>query len=621
VRELLPYSTEEADNGKSQKIKTGTKAKRIEAKAKERASTASIPIYKRKNGEWHLTIAERKRILLNNIYGVDIDHQAVEVTKLSLLLKVLEGENQQADSDLLKYSRERVLPDLDDNIKCGNSLIDNDIMQTDAWQNFSTSERDRINPFDWKTEFHEIMETGGFHVIIGNPPYVRIQVMKEWAPVEVEYYKQKYASAGSGNYDIYVVFVERGLSLLNEAGRLGYILPHKFFNAKYGQPLRSIIASGKHLSEIVHFGDKQIFDGATTYTCLLFLNKMNTKSFGLTKVEDIDAWKNTGNAINGQILANGIISEEWNFAIGECAQIFNKLTEMPVKLGQIAKIFVGLQTCADTVFLFKDSNISKEALTDVESKALKVSVKVDTDLLKPVIRSGKIGRYWANPSDLVLFPYKRNKGKVSLISEEEMARCYPCSWAYLQDNYKLLSEREHGKFAGKAWYQLYPKNLDTWEQPKIMLPYMVTRLSAFYDESGYYFVNVTTGGFGLTVDESQGATKYIVGLINSKLLDWFFRHVSTTFHGGYFAANKQFLVQLPIHTIDFCNPEDIIFHDSILSLVDNMLSLNKHLQEARTPHEQTRLRRQIEDIDHRIDALVYKLYGLTEEEIRIVEGA
>jgi hypothetical protein len=417
-----------------------------------------------------------------------------------------------------------------------------------------------------------------------------------------------------------VVFVEKGLSLLNESGHLGFILPHKFFNAKYGQPLRALISSGEHLSAIVHFGDQQVFDGATTYTCLLFLNKMKTPAFELIRVEDINVWKSTGNAVKGEILSNGLTSDEWNLAVGEEQKIFNKLVEMPMKLGQIAHIFVGLQTSADTVFLFKNSNTSSSPLTTVKSKELDKSIEVETTLLKYVVRSGEIGRYWANPSALVLFPYKRNNGKVRLITEEEMVRYHPCSWAYLKANYKLLSEREHGKFSGKEWYQLYPKNLDTWEQPKIMLPYMITRLSAFYDESGYYFVNVTTGGFGITVDESQGATKYIVGLINSKLLDWFLKHVSTTFQGGYFAANKQFLVQLPIRTINFLDPQEVARHDHMVSLVDSMLSLNKQLQEARTPHEQTALQRQIKATDEQIDALVYVLYGLTEDEIRIVES-
>jgi hypothetical protein len=160
-------------------------------------------LFQAAKGDWRLTTTERKRILLNNIFGVDIDPQAVEVTKLSLLLKVLEGENAQTISQQLKFFHERALPDLGNNIKCGNSLIGPD------------------------------------------------------------FYEQQMNL-------IYVVFVEKGLSLLNKNGRLGFILPHKFFNAKYGEPLRSIIAKGKYLSHVVHFGDQQIFVGGKA--CHIYLD-------------------------------------------------------------------------------------------------------------------------------------------------------------------------------------------------------------------------------------------------------------------------------------------------------------------------------------------------------------
>ena len=149
----------------------------------------------------------------------------------------------------------------------------------------------RVNPFDWQSAFPDIMRAGGFDCVIGNPPYIRIQTMKEWAPLEVEIYKQKFVAAGSGNYDIYVVFVEKALSLLNETGKLGFILPHKFFNAQYGEPLRSLISKGKHLSEVVHFGDQQVFAGATTYTCLLFLDSQPHAEAHIIKVDDLNAWR------------------------------------------------------------------------------------------------------------------------------------------------------------------------------------------------------------------------------------------------------------------------------------------------------------------------------------------
>jgi hypothetical protein len=191
----------------------------------------------------------------------------------------------------------------------------------------------------------------------------------------------------------------------------------------------------------------------------------------------------------------------------------------------------------------------------------------------------------------------------------------------LEANRTLLSAREHGKFVSSGWYQLYPKNLDVWEQPKIMLPYMTMRLSAYYDEGSSYFVNVTTGGFGVRTDEAFGSLKYITGLLNSQLLGWYFRQVSTNFHGGYFAANKQYLVQLPIRTIDPANPADKKQHDAIVALVEQMLSLHKELAEARNPQDKTFLQTRIDATDRQIDRLVYALYELTPEEVEIVEGA
>jgi len=165
----------------------------------------------------------------------------------------------------------------------------------------SNEQRLKINHFDWEIEFKDIFKTGGFDVVIGNPPYIRIQSLREWSPLEVEYYGKQYFTAQKGNYDIYVIFVEKALSLLNKDGKLGYILPHKFFNAHYGESLRSLIAKGKHIEQIVHFGDQQIFEGATNYTCLMFLSKKATKEFRINKVANIQDWRINGNSIEGTI--------------------------------------------------------------------------------------------------------------------------------------------------------------------------------------------------------------------------------------------------------------------------------------------------------------------------------
>jgi hypothetical protein len=408
-------------------------------------------------GEWRLTTAERKRILTNNIFGVDIDPQAVETTKLSLLLKVLEGESEQTLTSQFKLFHERALPDLGSNIKCGNSLIGSDFYQgaSGVLPMFGEEERLRINVFDWEKEFPGIFsaDTPGFDVVIGNPPYIRIQALKEWAPLEVEFYKHRYVSAGKGNYDIYVVFVEKGLSLLNGKGRLGYILPHKFFNAQYGGPLRGLISNGKHLAEVVHFGDRQVFSGATTYTCLMFLDKAGVEACKFEKVENLETWCAVGQKVLpvpfppqpastvGKIPANTVGPDEWNFTVGQGAPLFEKLRGMPLKLGDMADIFVGLQTSADDVFIM-DLVKEKGATIRLRSKSLDSEWDFEKGIVFPLVSGTDVKRYSVLPErQYVLFPYRLDRGSATLIGLRTLAKAFPNATSYLTQNKRRLEGR------------------------------------------------------------------------------------------------------------------------------------------------------------------------------------
>ncbi|NAT10391.1 restriction endonuclease subunit M [ANME-1 cluster archaeon AG-394-G06] len=584
-------------------------------------------VFQAKADEWYLTTAEKKRILLDNIFGVDIDSQAVEVTKMSLLLKVLEHESGESIDNQAKLGLEGVLPNLGDNIKCGNSLIGPEYYELGQQGTlFSEEEMRRVNVFDWNDDrkgFGEILKNGGFDCVIGNPPYVRIQTMKEWAPTEVEFYKGHYTASSKGNYDIYVVFVERALQLLNARGRMGYILPHKFFQAKYGQPLRELTARGKHLGKIVYFGDQQVFDGASTYTCLLFLDKEGNKSFRYVKVSDLNAWRISGDATDGKIHAEKVSGSEWNFVVGPEASLFERMSEMPIKLGDVAmRMFQGSITSADTVYLFKEYKNENEDIVDVWSKELNAWIKIERPLLKPVVRSGNISRYSANPTALVLFPYEVQECTARLYTPTEMREQYPRAWAYLNQNKRLLEEREKGKFKDQQWYRFgRTQNLGMWEQPKLLIPYMITNLAAYYDKNdNFYFINVTTGGYGITIDETMFSYLYLCGLLNSRLLNFYLKQVTTNFRGGYFAANKQFIEQLPTRTINFDDPTEKVQHDKLVALVESMLELQKKYHDAKMGGDKELYERQIKIVDAQIDRLVYDLYGLMEEEVKVVEG-
>jgi predicted type IV restriction endonuclease len=589
-------------------------------------------------GSWRLTTAEKKRILLNNLYGVDIDAQAVEVTKLSLLLKVLEGETQETIGRQMKLFKERALPDLGENVKCGNSLIGSDFFTSPptlspAMLRNARAERGeqqgavmdeetraRINAFDWGSEFKEVMGRGGFDAVIGNPPYIRIQALKEWAPLEVEFYKSAYVAASKGNYDIYVVFVERGLQLLNANGLLGFILPHKFFNAQYGEALRGVIAEGRHLAGVVHFGDQQVFSGATTYTCLLFLSKAGTDYLELVKIDDLEGWRLEGTAITASIPAETVSNTEWNFSVGQVAALFEKLIHMPVKLGNIAnRMAQGIRTSANEVYVLDLISEDGDCIT-AYSKQLGHNVPLERGITSLFLQGREIKPYHVVPSGKVaIIPYTVLEGQAKLMPETYLRENYSNAYAYLVENKSYLENREHGKMRGRNWYgYVYPKNIDLMASHKILIPDIADKASFALDAEGQY---AFTSGYGITLAENtKESPKYILGLLNSMVLDFYLKQISTTMRGGFFRYFTQFLEQLPIRTINFSDLADKARHDQMVGLVERMLDLHQRAAISKTPHEQESLERQIAATDGEIDGLVYQLYGLTDEEIAIVEG-
>jgi len=262
VRKLIP-------GGQESKVKKGRKIE------------VTLPIFQSKGGEWRLTTTERKRILLNNIYGVDIDRQAVEVTKLSLLLKVLEGENEETISKQLTLFQERALPDLSNNIKCGNSLIGWDILKDNP--GLTQEQIERINPFDWEKEFPEIFQRGGFNIVIGNPPYVRQEILGE-----LKIYFQKHYTVYQGTADLYTYFIERGVSLLQEDGIFSYIVANKWIKSNYGEPLRKWMKN-YCIEEIIDFGDLPVFERTTTYPCIIRIIKRSPNQIiQVTKVSTLN---------------------------------------------------------------------------------------------------------------------------------------------------------------------------------------------------------------------------------------------------------------------------------------------------------------------------------------------
>ena len=575
-------------------------------------------------GRYVLTTVEKRRILQNNIYGVDLDQNAVEVSKLSLLLKMLENEDGSDATGLqtvMFSAGERILPDLSGNIKWGNSLIGSDFYSGEQMTFFDDEELLKVKPFDWDSEdgFGAVMASGGFDAVIGNPPYIRIQTMKETAPETVPYYKQNFVSASKGNYDIYVVFVERGLQLLNKRGLLGFILPHKFFNAKYGEPLRSLIAGGQHLNSIVHFGHQQIFEGATTYTCLLFLNRKPNQRFRYTSVNDVDSWRDQNGTDSGFIDSKKVGAKSWNFIVGNDAIVFEKLGRFQSKLEHVTdRIFQGLKTGSDKFYIV-EKLAENDATYTVYSRQDNETHHLEKDLLHVLIKGGDSHKYRIDDTArLILFPYSTD-GK--LLSDLEIKDQYPLTWEYIAKQEEFLRSRERRKMdIGSGWYA-YTRNqaLDVISKPKIFTPDIANVPSYSLDKRGdLFFTGGTAGGYGI-VPNTEIKSEYLLGLLNSKLLNWYLRHISTSFRGGWYSYEARYIKQLPIRTIDFDDPADVAKHDKMVALVDRMLDWHRQLP-GLTGEALRIVNARIERTDREIDELVYALYGLSEDEVRVVEG-
>ena len=249
--------------------------------------------------------------------------------------------------------------------------------------------------------------------------------------------------------------------------------------------------------------------------------------------------------------------------------------------------------------------------------------RLEYDILHPLLRGEDIKRFLIQkPHQYVIFPYVSEKGTINAIPANSLRKQYPACWERLCRNRKTLEARDRGKMADeKRWYTYSRnQNLDLVDSSKIVTPDIAPKAAFALDEEGQYAL---VSGYGITLPSgSPYSLKYILGLLNSKLLDSYLKSVSTRLRGGFYRYFSQYVNQLPIRRIDFDDPADVARHDRVVALVEEMLRVQKEHAQAEADKEDRRhdLARQIERLDAQIDALVYELYGLTEEETEIVQG-
>jgi len=646
---------------------------------------------------------EKETIIENCLFGVDINSNSVKICRLRLWIELLKNAYYKSD---INNNELETLPNIDINIKCGNSLVsrhslDIDIKEalrkvknwsiesyrdavmsyrnaqskdekrkmekliSDIKSDFSNKasannkdlkrlenlkgklfelnnqmelferskaekiERDKElkkikdeiesienkltniennkiydNAFEWRFEFPEVLNDDGdfigFDVVIGNPPYIKVQ---ELDYLFIDYCKEKYLTAWK-RIDISILFIEVSNNILRGCGLNGFITSNQFLTAEYGRKMRQFFLDEAKIIKMIDFGDLPIFQEALTYVSIFILGKGITEKFDYCKVEKLDQKIDTLPCIN--IFRSSLDDEAWILENEKTNELLFKFKNSFTPLSMYAKCWYGIISGADDILLFEKDQI----------------VNIESEILLPIIRAQDCIRYGnSDPSKYIIYPYIEVDGNTILIDEEVLKDKYPKAYQYLSNFKKQLSSRKDSRkeFGDTGnWYALIRfGKYSTFHQPKIVTPGEVKNNKFCLDVTGSGYSGARV--FGITSESDGVDLKILLGILNSKLIEFFLHSVAPLKQGGYYSYSTTFIDSIPLpNNINNCDSDNI---KELLSTVDLLLHNNKEIKTMGSDTDKTIIIRDNQLLEQKIDALVYKLYNLIEDEIQIIEDS
>lgn len=557
------------------------------------------------------SLESRRQIISDNIYGVDLNEESVEITKLSLFLKL-------ATSGVVKKGFK--LPNLDKNIKCGDSLIDDGNVVGDK-------------AFNWEDEFKDIFNNGGFDIVVGNPPYVRHQRIVNLKQTLERYFVY------NGRADLYVYFFERGLNILKGDGYLSFICSNKFVNSDYGDNLRDFLINYSIINYI-DYSSENLFKGVSVDTSIITIKKEKPNDYHKIFVDKSYYFEQ-----------NRLSKNIWSIANPKELELRDKIKSNGVELKEVIKeINKGLLTGYNKAFVI-DSERRKQLINEDPNAA---------DIIKPLIVGKNVKKWNITYEDqyILYIPWEFDIEK------------YPSIKKHMLQFKEGLSNRTEVKNGRINWWVLRrfaPDYYQDFNLPKIIYPEIADNLYATYSEEPYYMNNKC-----FMITSAKLDLKYLSALLSSKVLDFYFRLDGYTLKNNGIVLLKMYIEKLPIPVISDVEQEPFIL------LVDKLLELNQQkttenrsfnkwlhrtfsitklsqklenyfdltfdefLAEIKKKKVDIKsrknldllekefnssleiiepLQREIKEIDDKINQLVYELYDLTDEEIEIIENS
>jgi type I restriction-modification system DNA methylase subunit len=586
-----------------------------------------------------------KAILENNIFGVDINDESVEIAKLSLWLRTAQ--------------KGRKLSNLNNNIKCGNSLIDDPIVAGDK-------------AFNWEKEFSEIFANGGFDVIIGNPPYLRVQGLKTHFEDESIFFEKKYKSA-TRRYDIYSLFMEKSTELIKPGGKVSFILPHKFLIVDAGYGIRTFLASNKVVESIIHFGEEMIFEDASTYTCIITLSKLNN-GMNFKRIQS----KQLFDKIEfSQLDYKNLDGSNWDLVSNEVSGLLNKLTSSGRTVKDIFSLVgAGIDSGVDDIFIL-EGKISSSVFKGFSEKFGK-NVEIESEMVQPILKGEDVKRYGEpRVSKYVIYPHYFDGKRTVPYEEGDLSIRFPKTFEYLsQFKEEFIKRKIRKKTNPKHWYSLHrSRDIRSYQNDKIITPEISLGTNMTFDTTGKF--HNTKVYYLIKKEDSIEGYKYLLGILNSNLMWFYLKSIGYVLRGGYFTFKTKFLEPFPlpklkdvneqtpfIEKVDIMLKKTKLFQEEVTKIIDNLIlsyngivltkklqkwydlgyvdfikELNKAIKKSggekltkddeiewsstfkKYKESSQSIKSDINRTNKEIDQMVYELYDLTEEEIQIVENS